>query len=161
MYSEETTTIDNLSVFNRPATLTEEQVINNIAVSLEDTINLARAAKEAGFGDIMKHSRITSLINFISDSANEKTSKQMEALLATLHDISGKMDIMEERQDGVEALATFLELSGAFTHDGKPRHNTAHQIPNPDNPEDNADDDDIDSLSVDSVPTSQPPSDYG
>ncbi|KAF5314375.1 hypothetical protein D9619_011893 [Psilocybe cf. subviscida] len=64
-------------------------------------------------------------------------------------------------QDGVEALATFLELSGAFTHDGKPRHNTAHQIPNPDNPEDNADDDDIDSLSVDSVPTSQPPSDYG
>ncbi|KAF5310989.1 hypothetical protein D9619_007716 [Psilocybe cf. subviscida] len=80
MYSEETTTIDNLSVFNRPATLTEEQVINNIAVSLEDTINLARAAKEAGF-----------------DSANEKTSKQMEALLATLHDISGKMDIMEER----------------------------------------------------------------
>ncbi|KAF5319460.1 hypothetical protein D9619_008775 [Psilocybe cf. subviscida] len=96
-YDEETATLDNLSTFNRPTTLTEEQMINNIAFSLEDTINMARAAKEAGLGDILRNAKISNLINLISDAANEKTSKQIEALSAMLHNISGKIDKMEER----------------------------------------------------------------
>lgn len=96
-YNEETTTLDNMSTFNRPATLTEEQMINNIAISLEDTINIARAAKEAGLGDILRNSRILNLINLISDAAYEKSSKQMEAMMSTLHIIAGKIDNIEER----------------------------------------------------------------
>ncbi|KAF5313929.1 hypothetical protein D9619_013084 [Psilocybe cf. subviscida] len=95
--SEETATFENLSVYNHPAILTEEQMINNVALNLQETINMTKIAKEAGFGDILRHSQIASLVNVISDTAYERTLEQTKAMLSRLETLADKMENMEDK----------------------------------------------------------------
>ncbi|KAF5311071.1 hypothetical protein D9619_007654 [Psilocybe cf. subviscida] len=66
-------------------------------------------------------------------------------------------------QEGIEALAEFLELSGAFTRDGKPRPSAEynlHEAPPPPQDPENPFDDDTTSLAGE-IPASIPPLDFG